>query len=168
MDVPTRKAKQTEEDKLFEFINEQIAKFKKYSNLGEGDQVGFYELNSAIKGWQEVNLSLISLGVVAKRELAERKREFNDFFDEKYIEQREIHNPRSITAQKYLSKNEIESCVHIAYKAEYNRLSKAIDEAEMKVAFVRRLEDAWNNQLILLSRLSRNVEAEVRSLNLEG
>ena len=58
MSIPTRKVNnsQNEEDKLLEFVNEQIDKFKTYMDLGgEYSQPGFYELTEALKSWAPIN-----------------------------------------------------------------------------------------------------------------
>lgn len=161
--IPTRQI--TSEDKLLNFINEQIDKFKKYSDLGgELSQPGFYELTQALKNWAPINYSLISLNVLAKRELQIAKSNFDDFMAEKYMEQRALLNPPGLSAQKYASSKEIEYSVISTYKDEYHRLSKEVDDAEIKVAFIRRMQESWERQLLLLNRLCKNVDTEVTKL----
>ena len=162
--IPTRTVVNSE-DQLFDFINEQIAKFKGYSELGtEYDQPGFYDLTMALKNWAPINYSLISLGIIAKREYQKAKEDFDDFMADKYMEQRAILNPPGLSAQKYASSKEIEYAVINTYRSEYHRLSKAVDDADMKIAFIRRMQDSWERQLLVLNRLCKNVDTETTKL----
>ena len=77
---------QSEEDKLLEYVNEQIEKFRKYSNLGNTDLApGFYELAEALRSWPDVNYSLMGMNVLAKREYQKAKNELDDVMAEKYM-----------------------------------------------------------------------------------
>lgn len=163
--IPVRQVKPTQEDKLLEFVNEQIDKFKQYSDLGgEYSQPGFYELTEALRNWAPVNYSLMGMAVLAKREYQKAKNDFDDFMSEKYMEQRNILNPPGLSAAKFAGTKEIEYSVRNNYKTEYTRLQKEVDEAEMKVAFIRRLQDSWQNNLLILNRLCKNVDTEALKL----
>lgn len=165
MTILARQVK-TEEDKLLEFVNEQIEKFRKYSNLGVEDysQPGFYELTQALHNWAPINYSLMGMSVIAKRELSKAKNNFEDFMAEKYMIQRAILNPPGLSAAKFAGSKEIEYAVRINYKDEYDRLSKEVDDAETKLAFIRRLQDSWQSNLMILNRLCKNVDTEALKL----
>ena len=166
MRVPrSTSATQSEEDKLLEYVNEQIEKFRKYSNLGNTDLApGFYELAEALRSWPDVNYSLMGMNVLAKREYQKAKNEFDDFMAEKYMEQRSILNPPGMSATKYAGSKEIEYAVRNNYRDEYRRLSNAMNDAEMKIAFIRRLQDSWEKNLLVINRLCKNVDTEVIKL----
>ena len=163
MSILTRKVNnsQNEEDKLLEFVNEQIDKFKTYMDLGgEYSQPGFYELTEALKSWAPINYSLMGMNILAKRELGKAKNNFEEFMAEKYMEQRRILNPPGLSASKFASSKEIEYSVINNYKTEYEALNKEVEDAEMKVAFIRRLQDSWQSNLMILNRLCKNVDTE--------
>lgn len=154
-----------EEDKLLEYVNTQIEKFRKYSNLGNTEiGPGFYELTEALRNWPDVNYSLIGMNVLAKREYQQAKNEFDDFMAEKYMEQRSILNPPGMSATKYAGSKEIEYAVRNNYRDEYKRLSDNMNDAEMKIAFIRRLQESWEKNLLVLNRLCKNVDTETIKL----
>lgn len=155
----------TEEDKLLEYVNNQIEKFRKYSNVGSTDMApGFYELTEALRSWPDINYSLMGMNVLAKREYQQAKNEFDDFMAEKYMEQRSILNPPGMSATKYAGSKEIEYAVRNNYRDQYNKLSNALNDAELKIAFIRRLQDSWEKNLLVLNRLCKNVDTETIKL----
>ena len=153
------------EDRLLEFVEQQIDKMRKYSTLGSGAGVpGFYELNEALMEYTGVQASLISLDVIAKIECDKATEEFKNWQAERYIEARNVLNPISVTASKWYSSSEIESYIRCKYSKEYSELHQKMAYAEMKVAAIRRLLDSWNTQSIILSRLCKNIETEMASM----
>lgn len=154
--IPVRK---TAEDNLLEFVEEQIEKFRKYSNLGNG-QPGYYELNEALMNYSNINCSLIAMDVMAKQELERAKSAFDDFMADKYMSERARLNPVNVASTKWASSKEIEYSVRVNYHDEYSRLYTAMADAEKKVAFLRRLLSAWENQLFVIRQLCKNTEIE--------
>ena len=151
------------EQKLFSFIQEQTAKMSRYAALNNSEgQIGFYELNRALAEYQNINLALISLGVMAKVEYSKAKEAFEDWYAEKYITERNILNPPSVSSTKWYAAKEIEMHVRHKYKKEYKELLMEQEFAEHKVALLRRLQDSWTAHQFVLARLSRNVEADLR------
>ena len=158
-------AKKSAEEELLDFVQEQITKMKKYSNLGNPEGMpGFYELNQALLDYNSIQCSLISLDVIAKRDLHEISEDFDQWLSEKYMEARSVLNPTSLSAQKWASSKELEMWVRVNYRDDYKKKNDAKNAAEMKVAFLRRLLDAWDKQSLILNRLSKNVEVEASQL----
>ncbi len=159
-------SEKTAEDKLIEFVEEQIQKMRAYSSLGNVDGMpGFYELNQALMGFNDIHCSLISMNVLAKNELHAAAEEFDQWLSEKYLEARQTLNPTSLSAQKWASSKELEMWVRVTYRDEYKKLENAKNAAEMKVAFIRRLLDAWQSQSLILNRLCKNIEVEAMQLS---
>lgn len=154
----------TPEDRLLSFVNEQIMKMRRYSDLG-GGQVGFFELNRALSEFSSISCSMIALDVLSKEEFQKAQNEFDQFVAEKYMEAREILNPVSLTASKWASSKEIENYIMVHWKDEYWRLKKERDACEKKVAFCRRMLDNLDSYRFNLSTLSKNVQTEVLGLN---
>ena len=69
-----------------------------------------------------------------------------------------------MSATKYAGSKEIEYAVRNNYRDEYRRLSNAMNDAEMKIAFIRRLQDSWEKNLLVINRLCKNVDTEVIKL----
>lgn len=154
------------EDKLIEFVETQIDKMKKYTYIGNG-QPSFFELNNALCEYSNMNCALISLDVLAKEEYQKAKNAYDEFIAEKYTIIRNEHNLQSISAQKWLSTQEIMYLVQSdkRWVFEYKALRDEVNSTEKKVAFCRRLLENMNDFKFNIAVLSKNVQAEVLNLN---
>ena len=160
--------KETSEERLVAFVEEQIKKMAKYAALNnEEGQIGFYELNRALAEYQSINLALISLYNLAKIETAKAINSFEEWFAEQYVQQRELLNPRSISSTKWYSTKEIELHVRTNNKETYYNLYQEKLFAEQKESMLRRLLDSWSSHQYILARLSKNVEAEYKGAGVE-
>lgn len=169
--IPTKIADITPEaeQKLIAFCEEQISKMSRYAKLNNTEGlIGFYELNRALSEYQNINLSLISIGLMAKVELTKAKEDFEDWYAGKYIQVREELNPRSISQSKWYAAKEIEMEVRIRFKDEYKQKLLNLEYAEHKVALIRRLQDSWAAHQFILARLSRNIETELHGSFVEN
>ena len=150
------------EDRLLEYVESQIDKMKKYTDLGNSDGIpGFYELNQALMEFTMIQSSLISMGVMAKIEFDRATEAFKDWYSEKYVETRERLNPPSLAGNKWASQTEIDSYIRRENRTEYGRLHKEMVCAEMKVDAMRRIQESWNTYSLILNRLCKNVETEM-------
>lgn len=135
----------------------------KYSNLlNSNNLVGFDELVRAQAEYQTINLSLISLNVMAKMELTKAKEAYEDWYADKYVTMREELNPRTLSAQKWLSQKEIELHIRVRYKEDYKAHLLEMEYAEQKVALMRRLMESWERHSFTLGQISSNIRAEIR------
>lgn len=150
------------EDRLLEYVESQINKMKKYTDLGNSGGIpGFYELNQALMEFTMIQSSLISMGVMAKIESDRATEAFKDWYSEKYVETRERLNPPTLAGNKWASQTEIDSYIRRENRTEYGRLHKEMVCAEMKVDAMRRIQDSWNTYSLILNRLCKNVETEM-------
>lgn len=157
--IPQRK---TSEDRLLDFVSEQIEKMNKHCAFG--DIPGFYELNQALIDYTPIQTALISMDVVAKSELFKAKEALDDWDAQKYVEVKEQLNPPTLAASKWCSSSEINAYIRVQYGAERRKLAERVNLAENKVAVIRRLLDAWDGQKLVLNRLCKNVEIEAMQL----
>lgn len=155
---------QTSEDKLLNFVNEQVEKMRKYTTFGGGIP-SFYELNEALSSWSNLNCSFIILDVLAKSEYQKAKNDYDEFMAEKYLEAREILNPINLPAQKWASQRELEYYVQKTWKTEYKILRDVLNAADRKVAFCRRMLDNLESYKFSLGVLSKNIQAEALNLS---
>lgn len=168
--IPTRQVSskdtpQTAEDKLLTFVESQLELMNKYANLRNSSGfLDMYTLNEALLSYSTINCNLLSLDTIAKSELGKAQEAFDDWYAEKYHEIRAQHNLNSISAQKWLSSKEIDLEIRCQYTAELKRLKADVDAAERKLAFVRRLLDAWDKQLSVIRQLCKNTEIEITQL----
>ena len=153
--------KETAEDRLLNFVEEQTDKFTKYTSLAySGSGPSYFVLNEALCNYSSIQLALASTGVMAKLDLQRKQDAFDEWFSQKYTEERYRENPREISAQKWIGSKEIEMLVRTENKEEFQRLNGEVKAAEMKVAYIRRLQDTWDGFKFVLTRLCRNADAE--------
>lgn len=160
--IPKKDPYSSPEDRLLEYVESQIEKMRKYTDLGNSDGIpGFYELNQALMEFTTIQSSLISMGVMAKIEYDKASESFKDWYSEKYVETRERLNPPSLAGNKWASQTEIDAYIRRENRTEYGRLHKEMACAEMKVDAMRRIQDSWNTYSLILNRLCKNVETEM-------
>ena len=160
--IPKKDNISSPEDRLLEYVEAQINKMKKYTDLGNSDGIpGFYELNQALMEFTTIQSSLISMGVIAKIEYDKATEAFKEWYSEKYVETRERLNPPSLAGNKWASQTEIDAYIRRENRTEYGRLHKEMVCAEMKVDAMRRIQDSWNTYSLILNRLCKNVETEM-------
>ena len=141
--IPKKDNISSPEDRLLEYVESQINKMKKYTDLGNSDGIpGFYELNQALMEFTTIQSSLISMGVIAKIEYDKATEAFKDWYSEKYVETRERLNPPSLAGNKWASQTEIDAYIRRENRTEYGRLHKEMVCAEMKVDAMRRIQDS--------------------------
>lgn len=156
------------EQRLIEFVENQITKMRQYAKLGNGQEATFYEVNEALMSYQNTLLALLAMHNTAKIEYMRAKETFEDWFAQKYILVREEVNPRSLSAQKWYSQKEIEMMVRHQHNSEYKRLSWNLNLTEQQLSFLRRLLEGWGTHQYILTQLSRNLIAEVNGMGVES
>lgn len=155
------------ENKLLAFVDEQISRMRAYTSLGGGTgNLTFFELNEALKDYSSINCSYIALDVLCKEEMQQAKDAYDDFIAEHYTIVRNEHNLQSLSAQKWLSTQEIMYLVQSdpRWCQEYRRLRKELADAEKRVAFCRRMLDNLESYKYNIGTLSKNIVAEVTSM----
>lgn len=157
------------EDRLLEFVEEQIEKMRKYSNLGSPQgSPGWFELNNALMDFNRIQTGLIGLDVIAKQEAFHAEEALKEKQAEWYIDARATLNPPNISAQKWFSSSEIDAYVRVHHRDELRELNREYNAAQSKVAAIRRLLDAWDKQALILNRLSKNLETETLAFSNES
>jgi hypothetical protein len=159
---------QIAEQRLVEFVDKQINDMQSRIQLGNGHEPSFSEVNDALMSYQDTHLALLSMYHNSKFEHARAKERFDEWFAEKYMMMREELNPRSLSAQKWVSQKEIEMAVRNRYKKEFSELNWNITLADQQLSFMRRMLDNWGQYAFILNQLSKNLIAEVSSLGLDS
>ena len=151
----------TSEEELLEFCGTQITKMKKYLKL-ENDEgfPAFYEINQALMGWYNVYLSLLTVYYTAKHEHRSAKNEYDNWYAARYTEIRKEENPKSISAQKFISTKEIEFILRMRHVEEISKRLELLDLLDEKVSFMKRTLDGWQSHQFVLTQLSKNVMGE--------
>jgi len=156
------------EKKLIEYVNAQLVKMDGYAKLNSGQEPTFYEVNDALMRYKKAQDALLVTYNLAKFEHNRAKELFDDWYADKYLQVREILNPRSLSAQKWYSMKEIEMEIRVKYKEEYSKLALDLSTTEQQLSFMRRLLDNWAQYAFVLTQLSKNIIAEVKGLGVES
>jgi len=156
------------EAKLTAFVQSSIEKMQSYVQFQTGRDPTFYEVNQALLTYQDTNLGLLALHNTAKMEHTRAKEIFEDWYAGKYLNLRDEMNPRSLSAQKWVSQREIEMAVRVQYKEEYHRYNWDVIVTEQQLAFMRRLLESWSSYQYVLTQLSKNLISELNGLGVEN
>ncbi len=155
-------------DDYIKYVEEQLKIFRKETEvIDEGiNEVTPLLINKSLAVYTQVNITINAEYQRKKKELFKHKNLFQSWWDERFVQIRREMNPTSITASKWLSKNEIESELRATHKEEYLKWKDEIDDLEMSKSFVLRLLDQWNTHSKILNTLSYNMQTELKSLKL--
>lgn len=160
--IPIEETTPDENDQEFlRFVEEQINKMKEYSKLGNNGVITFLELNQALCNYEQIYLTLIGLYNVTNIELQRKQEEFDDWYADRFLQIRARENLKDLSAQKWASQKEIEMMVRVENKFLYSSWKESILILERKVAFMRRLLEAWQSQQFILNTLQKNIAIEV-------
>jgi len=150
----------SEEEKFFLFVNEQITKLKKYTEM-QNEDLKFSDLNYYLRNFEQILFSLIGLETTAEIEYKKEKQKFEIWYAERYMVIRQRENKPDLVAAKWIGAKEIEIMVMVENKREYSYMNENLMVCESKVEFIRNLKEGWNVQSFILNTLSKNVQTEV-------
>lgn len=150
------------------FVEEQIKKFRKSVDVIEAGEISPVLVYHNLAVYSDINLSLNSEYQRYKSEYKRILREFNMWFDERFVKVRREMNDIKLPASKWASKQEIESETRVQNKEEFLTWKDRLDEAEDRMEFFRRLLDQWKAHAYILQTLSDNIRQEMKSLSLES
>ncbi len=151
---------QTEEEKFFEFVNQQVEKFTSYTRM-KGQELSFSEVNHFLLNYGQILLSLISMHTFSQFDYDREKEKFDDWFSDKFIILRNRENRSDLAAQKWMSQKEIEMLVRKEYNDVYVEKKHSLLMTQRKVEFIHDMIKSWEAQQFILSNLSKNLQSEV-------
>lgn len=155
------------EQAFIDYVQTKMKEMQNYSRLGNDGQLTFFDLNRALMDHSNVNSTLNALYAIAKNEFKKLEDEYEDWYAEKYVEVKDLENPKTISPGKWSSSKEIEMIVRVKYKAEHKIRKHELNLKEAQLSFLRRTCESWERQSFILSSLSKNLQAEVASLHFE-
>jgi hypothetical protein len=136
------------------------------------NEPSLYELNLALAQHEHDHLNLIMLYEESKYDLQIAKESYEEWYAEKYEEERSLHNSLEIAGTKWLAASEISNIVKTKYKKEIAVFKKLVVEAEIMVSTNKRMLDGWEKYAFVLSQLSKNsiaqVNVETRGKDISG
>jgi hypothetical protein len=157
---------QSEEDKLFAFVNTQLGTLEKYSQI-DFENLSFDKVNRILCNFYEVARSLQSLQFFAQRDYTKEKIDFDFWLSKQIVRVRNRENKPDLSGTKWLGQKEIDMLVRTECEKEYKDKLESLSLLEEKLGFVNNLLKSWEAQQFALSTLSKNLQAEV-SMNLKN
>jgi hypothetical protein len=155
-------------DDFVQYIEDQVAYMQGFLKLGAGKEVSFYELEEALKGYTHVHLSLLAMYNVARIEHMREEEEFNQWYAQKFVMVRAVHNLSEKTAQKWASQKELDCLLRSENLQEYKTKKTHLIETEQKYSFLGSLVKMWEGYSYTLSTLSTNIRAELGTSGMEN
>lgn len=148
---------------FFSFVEKKLEQMHKYSKaVKDVNNITFFELNEALANHYDVHTTLVGLYNTAAVELEVIEMQFQEWFDEKYVNKRKSVNSTSISAQKWASAKEIESMVRVENKEEYKQRWTKVIAMRRQVKFIQRLLEGWEGFKFSLQTMSKNMQVQYR------
>jgi len=160
---PLKTIEVSKDDEFFQFVEKQIDEMREYLKLRSGKEVTFFELEEALKGYSHVHLTLISLFHIIRMEKSLAEESFDQWYAEKFIEERAKHNLPSLAAQKWASQRELDALVRIDNPEEFKRRKEAKLSIEHRESFIASILKMWESYSYTLNVLSSNARAELNT-----
>ena len=146
--------------KLIPFVERQI-ELMNNKLLFNGGTPTFDQLNTALSQYEGVLLSLTSVYEMARWDAQKASEAYDEWFASKFIEIRELVNPKDVSASKWYSQKEIEYMVCSKFKEERASLIAEKQLTDTKKSTIERLISGWDAYRWCLITLSKNAGAEV-------
>lgn len=159
-DIYKPSAETTEEEKLFKFINEQVAKIDAYLAI-KAEGLTFNELNKALLDYSSTHFALISLKNFIETRVKRVARENDCWLKDLITEIRKKYNTSSVPGSKYLGNTEILATVVSENKEEYLKRTESYDIVNQELEFVKDTIKMWESYGYKLGELSKNLQSEV-------
>ncbi len=148
-----------EEAKFFSFVNEQISKMQKYSNI-DIDNLSFDQLNRQLGMYNQIYLALLSLKAFASTELKKVQMEYDLWYASFFTSVRNKLSREVETKAKWPSLKEIDFLVSSENKEEYTKRNYELMLTESRCSFIDSMIKAWEVHSHNLNTLSKNIQTE--------
>lgn len=155
-------------DKNFlDFVQQQIAHFSKEERLGESANINYIELVAALHNFQNIYRSLLSLKAKANREMRNSQREYERWYDDRFLIIKRREHKLEIAAQKWSSAHELNAMTRNENQDEYYRFKQLLDDLEERHVFISGMLEGWKIHSHTLNNLTGIFKAEANSQGLE-
>jgi hypothetical protein len=148
-------------------VTDTVEKYSKLSRLIYGNEVNPSELNRALAEYMENNVVLIGEYYRIKLDFVKIQREYQEWYDDKFVETKAEMN-KDITGSKKLAVKEYETELRVIFKEEYGEWQEKLITAEMAVNMYRRVVETYKNFDRILVALSSNTRQDMYTLSLEN
>ncbi len=154
-------------ERYIEYVQGVMEKYSSNIDLIDDESVTPERLNYVLAQYMPSNSALISEYQRVKIEKANADMEYQQWYDNKFVETRKKLNEESKSSSKIALK-EIETELRNTYKDEYYNWQEKLIELEHKEAFMRRLLEQYKKFDQILTTLSNNMRSELSNLSLDN
>ena len=150
------------------YVSDQIKYFKSQDLLGEESNLTYMQLVKALQKYQSVYHSLLFLKTQTKRNLKNKNREFQAWYDERYLIIKRREHKLELTAQKWSSAKEIDAMTRSENKVEYLQYNSTIEDLEERDSFIQGLIEGWKLHSYTLGNLCGLFKTDYATGNMEN
>ena len=153
-----------------QFVQEVIEKYSKHSQLinQNSDTITPQTLNYVLAQYMPTNTALIAEYQRAKIENTQLLLQYEEWYDEKFVQVRQSMIDESEAKTAKISVKEIETQLRVETRAEYYYWQKRLKKAEFQERFLLRLVDQYKKFDMILTTISRNMQSEMLALSIEN
>jgi len=155
-------------DKYIEYIEEQIAFFKKHSDLSDQEEVTPVKVNTTLSHYSNVGVALIGEYTRYKYKLYNLNRDYDKWHSRKFYDTRKEMIAEFESKTIKIAVKEIENQLKVENETEYWNWQDKITDLELRLRFLQRLIDQWAKLDNVLNNLSKNMRQEMISLSIEN
>lgn len=149
------------EKKLIQFVEKQV-ELMRSNLLFSGREPSFYELQQSLSQFESVAIGLTSLYATVRAEHDFAQERYDDFYADKFIEERDSRATLS-SRDRNASSKEIEMAVRKKHMVPLAQLRSNVLELENRRSFVERMIDSWRQYSFIINTLSANARAEAEA-----
>ena len=155
-------------DKYIAYIEEQLAYFKKHSDLSDNEEVTPVKVNTTLAHYVNVGVALIGEYTRYKYQLYSLSKEYDKWHSKKFYETRKQMISEFESKTIKIAVKEIDNAVKVENETEYWKWQDKITDLELRLRFLQRLIDQWAKLDNVLNNLSKNMRQEMISLSIEN
>jgi uncharacterized protein YacL (UPF0231 family) len=156
------------DESFLNYVEAQIKEFQRQDLLNTETDLTYYDVESSLRKYQSVYFSLVAMKAKTKRNVKRKTREYDIWWDDKYVSVRKRENKLDLSAQKWPSFKELESMTRSENKNEYLSRKEEVDDAEDRDYFVGKLLDLWQAHSYILGHLCGLIKTDKATTNMEN
>ncbi len=150
-----------------EFVNEQVKKYKKYTNLIYEDEISPITINTALANYGDVHAMLLAEYNRKKTEAHDAELQFQKWWDDKICKTRKMYNREDLAGVKWLSIKEIMAEARNQNSDEYIERNNKLFKKQSELKMISDLLEMWKSMDNILVNLSVNTRSEMKNLSID-
>jgi hypothetical protein len=155
-----------QEEDYIKWVMSIIEKYKDSYNVIYNNEISPYLINEVLANYNHIFDMLNTEYQRCKSIHFKLKCEFDDWYDERFVEVRDDLILKSKSDKIKVSLVEIEKVLKVQHKDNYRLYRDKVNTADMKTSYMRRNLENWKKVDSVLNTLSNNLRSEMHSMSL--